>query len=321
MLRGDLLRTKTAQLSAEHHQETSRLGSLQEREAKARKGVESREERFWREVAHASLARGDSRQAQRGSPSIARALEAHRLLKRAQDEHLGLTGEVRHQVAKVLKAKVALDAFAKLQRRERIHRQSRIVEHQGEELAEVHSAHRMRHSAFQQRMRIEKRDEAIPDVSDDPSVENVARAPRGAPFERGSTEVSGSSLVARTSHITPADAPRCGPDLVALHGVHAGTAEHGPTLQVQIASAGTPLACNLTTTVRGGIGVVVEAPRGEVVQRLERERAGIAMKLSELGIKISSLEVRRGSGIGYSGGGFLRRGRRTQEERDENVIA
>jgi hypothetical protein len=57
------------------------------------------------------------------------------------------------------------------------------------------------------------------------------------------------------------------------------------------------------------------------VQRLERERAGIAMKLSELGIKISSLEVRRGSGIGYSGGGFLRRGRRTQEERDENVIA
>jgi hypothetical protein len=118
-----------------------------------------------------------------------------------------------------------------------------------------------------------------------------------------------------------ADSPVPVSNSLALRAVHAGTSEHGATLQVRIESSGTPIACHFGSTVSGEVGVVVEAARGQFVQRLERERAGIVSKLSELGIKISSFAVRRELGLGHSGGGFLRRGRRTQEERDENTIA
>ena len=286
MIRGDILRTKTAQVSAEHRREASHLGALREREDHARNGVQRREERFWREVSQASVLRSEARRAQGSNASIpiTRALEAHRLLKKAKEEHSQLAGEVRTQVTRVLKAKVALDAFSKMQRRERTQREHRCEERLGEEIAEIQTSQKICHDRSHAQPRCDR-------IHDE----------------------SGGSV--KADHRVPVS------ESLALCAVHTGASERGTTLQVHMESSGTPVACHLASTEAGGVGVVVQAPRGELVRRLERERVGIVTKLSELGIKISSLQVRRESGLGHFGGGFLRRGRRTQEERDESTIA
>ena len=318
MIRGDILRTKTTQVSAEHQRETSRLGELRHREAKARGGVQTREERFWREVAQVSAARGESRRPHTGNPSlpIARALEAHRLLQKAKDEHHGLTGQVREQVTRVLKVKVALEAFSKMQKRERMQHAYRRADRFGEEIGEIKTCQRIRHGGGALLRRGCVHDESG-DVSD---VFRVAVA-GGPAIERLQKEDQGAPPILSPLQTKPTDSPVPVSEALALQAVHAATSEHGATLQLRIESSGTPVACQLASNVAGEVGVVVQAPRGEFLQRVERQRAGLITKLSELGIKITSFEVRRDSGLSSSGGGFLRRGRRTREERDENAIA
>lgn len=318
MIRGETLRTKTAQVAAEHHRETSQLGALREREVNARDRMQSREERFWREVKHASAARSDRRRAHGGDPagSVARALEAHRLFKKAKEEHTGVTGEVRHQVAKVLKAKVALDAFSKLQRRERTQREYRTAERLGEEIGELQVSHRIRQCRGMRRREVTACDESSERAADIKLTSSGVQ-PLAPNAREGQGAISQLALVP----VKPVDVPLRVNESTILQAVHADISPHRSTLQVQIESSGTPVACRLAATGSGEVGVIVEAPRGPLLQRLERERAGLASKLTELGIKLSRLEVRRESGVGHSDRGLLRRGRRTQEERDENTIA
>jgi len=315
---GETLRVKTAQVSVEHQRETSRLGRLRDSESKALNRVQSREVRFWQEVSHASATRSDSRRGHGGHSAITitRALEAHRLLKKAKDEHSGLVGEVRQQVAKVLKVKVALDAFAKMQRGERVQREYRMAERIGEELTEMQTSLRLRQVGLTRQRYAQAHDESREGRSD-----GLVVSPPSPGIDTQMKDGQRPPPMLPIAQAKPVEPPTLLAASVALQSINIETSERGTTLQVQVHSSGAPVACHLAAHPEGQVGVVVEVPTGMLLKRLERERAGLVVRLSELGIKIASVEVRRESGLAHSGGGFLRRGRRTQEERDENTIA
>ena len=316
MIRSEILHAKTTQASAEHQREVSSLGRIQDREFRSRDDVKRREQSFWREIARASTAKPDARtgipQTARGVP-LERALEAHRLFQDAKSNHQGVTQELRTQISKVMRTKLAVDAFQKMQRKDRARCEYRRAERLGEQIEEAMTARLARHpSRGALTAAGEVREASEPFVSEE--LERVG----GVPVPTGWTENTPPTEVRSTKS---AEASARVTDAVSLQSLHVNAHESSPNLTVNIEHAGVPVACRLAATPSGEVGVVVGTSHATLSERLERGRLGIVAKLSELGIKVATLEVRRDSGFGSSSGAALRRGRRTQEERDENTIA
>lgn len=320
MIRGDLLRTKTVQVSAEHEREVRSLGAIQEREREARERVKGREERFWREISRASASRpiGAKTQARAEPPSLTRALEAHRLLKEARSAHQDVTHDVQEQVARVIRSKVAANAFAKLHMKERLKHESKLAERSGEEVAEIGTSAKFQTATRSSAPRHgEQRSNSglsldVPrnPISPIPCVlPQPARMPDVPLVNPASTSRDSSQAIGPVN-----------PELVVTQA-QVCTTEQTQSLQVRVESRGVALACHLTTGSSGEIGVVVEAPHGGLLKSFERERSSLVTKLMGLGIKVASIEVRRDTQGGGAAGRNLYRARKRQGDDDENTIA
>lgn len=318
MIRSDILRVKTSQASAEHRREVLSLGRIREREDRARTHVQQREQRFWREIARAATDRADSRRGTSSAPregALDRALEAHHLLKAAKDQHAGASKELRTQLSKVMRTKLAVDTFGKLQRKDRLHREHQRIERVGEQVEETFALRAVRHASRAKGGAISDHKERGDLLSGD-GVRPEGRSQPEAP----------TSLRSQTQD-PPVKASESSPTGVSLTEALSirsmGCDAHTPTpsLIVNVEHLGTPVACHLKESPSGEIGVVIGTSVGSLSERIGRQRSGIVNKLAELGIKISSLEVKREMGATNSFGGSLKRGRRTREERDENTLS
>jgi hypothetical protein len=319
MIRGDVLHAKTSQVSAQHQREVSSLGRIQERETNARCDVQRREQKFWREVAHAVAAKAQRRGGQEkgaGGNSLARALEAHRLLRDAKAQHEDVSQELRSQVCKVMRTKFAIDTFTAKRKKHQIKCEYRRAERVCEQVDEALTAQRAGRSPERMRSSARWTDEKndVARVVEDEARVAMQPSPKSVDVPH----------VADARHSLPmksADSPIRVADTLSLQSMHYDAQPATSTLTVNVEHRGAPLVCRLAAASTGEVGIVVGTPHGKLSENLERHRSGIMNKLSELGIKFSSLEVRRESGMDNSGGGPLKRGRRNREERDENTIA
>ncbi len=319
MIRGDILHAKTSQVSVEHQREVSSLGRIQERESRARSDVQRREQKFWREISQAATAKVEAPSRQgAGAPGapLARALEAHRLLREAQAQHQGVSQELRTQVSKVMRTKFAIDTFSKMRQKHHLKCEYRRAERVSEQVDEVLSAQRSGRDGA--RLRLAKtqpgdmRDVSVmsenqPPVDPQSPPKGVDVAPRLLVSEPVPTKCVESSV-----HLV---------DTLSLQTIRFDAQPASHTLTVNVEHNGAPLLCRLAAAPSGEVGIVVGTMHGKLSEHLERHRPGIVNKLTELGIKVSSLQVRREPVIENSDGGSLRRGRRSQEENDENIIA
>lgn len=319
MIRGDILHAKTSQASVEHHREVSSLGRIQERESRARSDVQRREQKFWREISQAATAKGDapgSKSTGTAGNPLARALEAHRLLREAQTQHQGVSKELCTQVSKVMRTKFAIDTFAKMRQKHQLKCEYRRAERVCEQVDEVLSAQRAGRECARLRPErtplVDVRDVSV--MSDQQLVVDPQLPPKA--FDVGTR-----LFVSEPAPTTCVESPLRLADTLSLRSMHFDAQPTAPTLTVNVEHSGSPLVCRLASAQSGEVGVVVGTMHGKLSEHLERHRPGIVNKLTELGIKVSSLEVRRESPLENSGGGTLRRGRRSQEERDENTIA
>ena len=319
MIRSDILHAKTTQVSAAHQREVSSLGRIQERENRALDDVKRRERKFWREIALASTAKSDGRagvsQAPQGVP-LERALEAHRLLKEAKDQHRGVTQELRAQVSKVMRTKLAVDTFTKMRRKDRVRQEHQRADRIGEQTEEVMNIRLTQRNSRVARGALKEAREIC-----DVGASKEARRDGGLPIPPRSIDLNPQPTILEASSAKNVNTSIRVSDAISLQSLHVDTRSSTPTLTVNVDHAGAPLACRLAATPSGEVGVVVGTSQGNLSERLARGRPGILAKLSELGIKVSTFEVRRDSGFDSPSGGAMKRGRRTQEERDENTIA
>lgn len=319
MIRGDLLHAKTTQVSAQHQREVSSLGRIRERESNARSDVQRREQRFWREVSHATVSKTErrgSRAAGARGEGIERALRAYHLLLDAKERHHSVSGELRDQVSKVIKTKYAVEAFSQMRQRHRVRCESRRVERSGEQVDEVLAVRAARRPLAPARAA----DAGLTDVREVREVVDratttelpVAGLLSDTPRPAWSGELSPARSGDTTIRITQD---------ISLHTVRFDSRSISPTLTVSVEHSGSPLVCRLVGAPSGEMGVVVGAAHPGLSEKIERYRPGLMARLSELGIKVSSLEVRRDHSLGTALGGSFRRGRRSREEHDENTIA
>lgn len=319
MIRGDILHAKTSQVSVEHQREVSSLGRIQERESRARGDVQRREQKFWREISNAATAKRYAHSPQGKVPSgapLVRALEAHRLLREAQAHHQGVSQELRTQVSKVMRTKFAIDTFTKMRQKHHLKCEYRRAERVCEQIDEVLSAQR----AGRDGARLRPAKTHLVEARDVSALsENQARLdPPSLP-----KQIDGAPrlFVAESEPAKCVESPVRVADTLSLHSMHFDAQPASATLTVNVEHSGAPLVCRLAAAPSGEVGVVVGTMHGKLSEHLDRHRPGIVNKLTEIGIKVSSLEVRRETAMENSGGGALRRGRRSQEERDENTIA
>lgn len=319
MIRGEILNAKTSQASAQHQREVSSLGRIQERESQARSDVKRREQKFWREVSHAAATKAEARGGQDKGPrgaSLARALEAHRLFTEAKAQHCDVSKELRAQLSKVMRTKFAVDTFSKLRKKALSKCEHRRAERSGEQMEEALSARRLGRS-------FERTRPAAPCPGDAPDVSGAGERENG---------VAPPSSLKRVEAPPRLDTPESLPlssvdnavrvaESLSLQSMRFDAHPSSPTLTVKLEHSGAPLVCRLAAAPSGEMGVVVGAVHGKISETLERHRPGIVSKLSELGFKVSSLEVRREVEMSNSERGSFKRGRRSQEERDENTIA
>lgn len=319
MIRGDLLRAKTSQVSVQHQREVSSLGRIHERETLARTDVQRREQRFWKEISQATAAKAGDQGRQmvgnRGAP-IERALEAHRLLKDAKAKHQGVSKELRDQVSKVMRSKYAVDTFLKIQQKHRVRSEFRQAERVGEQVDEVVSMPFMRRSIGRLKEVAAKSGEICGRFE---TLELEKCSPVMG-FLQGS-EAPPPCILQPPVPSKGGDLPVRVTDTLSLQSMRFDAHQATPTLTVKIEQRGAPLVCRVAAAPSGEMGVIVGTPRGDLSERIERNRVGLISKLSELGIRVSSVEVRRDSLMGGFKEGALRRGRRNQEEQDENTIA
>lgn len=318
MIRSDILQVKTSHVSAEHRREVLSLGRIREREDRARLHVQQREQRFWREIARAAT---DKAHPQRGSSpthrdgSLERALEAHHLLKAAKDQHAGASKELRTQLSKVMRTKLAVDTFTKLQRKDRLHREHQRVERAGEQVEEAFALRATRHPSRSRRATTSDHMETwYNSAGEGPRLEG--RSQPGVPTVPWSQTPDRPVTASDSSHH---EVPLTEGLSIRSMGFEARAST--PSLIVNVEHHGTPVACHFREAPCGEVGVVIGTSLGSLSERIGRQRAGIVNKLSELGIKISTLEVKQNMSLTNSFGGTLKRGRRTREERDENTLS
>lgn len=313
MIRGDLLQAKRAQVAGKYQEEVVSLGRTRARDGHARQKVREREERFWRAIAHASIST-NAPPAGGHAMALSRAMQAHHDLSKANAEHRKVSGEVQHQIARVIKVKCVLSTVDKVRSRERMVRAHQLAEWQGEEVLEVSLSrrasvtHRREQRSIHYSLSEEKggREMLIKDTP--PPVD---------PHANVTPRFSEAHLNAaiETCGVRPEASP------VSLQGVQSEEGRFGAALRMRMEKAGAPLSCRLETTAAGRVGVVMEAANPSLVRTLERERYGIMRRLSENGIAVGGFEVRRDLTMRGALSGFLRRSRQAREEDDDNLIA
>lgn len=319
MIRGDILNAKVSQTSIQHQRETSSLGRIQERESNSRHDVQRREQRFWKEISQVTVARAEARdrptRGARGAP-LERALEAYRLLRDAKAQHHGVSRELCAQVSKVMRTKYAVDTFTKMRAKQQVRSHLRNAERVGERIDETVTQSLARRSTRQvTRAEVERLDLGSGRDATDSGVEqHQSLPPKG--IEAVHHPMTKECLVD-----VRAPASVRVTDELSLQSLRFDLHKNSPTLTLAVEHKGSPLECRLVGTPSGELGVVVGVAHGELSDRIERGRPGLLAKLSELGVKVSSLEVRRDTPSHHSLEGGLRRGRRNHEERDENTIA
>jgi hypothetical protein len=216
----------------------------------------------------------------------------------------------------VMRTKFAIDTFTAMRKKHQVKCEHRRAERVCEQVDEALSARRVGRSP--ERIR----SSAL--WSDDKQdiariVDDAARVAMQPLLKSG--DVPHVADACPSPPIKSPDTPIRVADTLSLQSMHYDAQPAAPTLTVNVEHSGAPLVCRLAAAPSGEVGIVVGTTHGKLSESIERHRSGILNKLSELGIKFSSLEVRRESGMDNSGGGPLRRGRRSQEERDENTIA
>jgi hypothetical protein len=243
-------------------------------------------------------------------------MEAYRLMKDAKAQHQGVSQELRAQVSKVMKTKCAVDTFVKMQQKHRVRSEFRRAERVGEQVEEVVGVHLARRSADKARAA-----KGLSRINGESVEQSDGERSFSIYPSVGAIEVSAPREHRKFVSETGREPSVHLAEALSLRSLHFDARASSPTLTVNVEQRGAPLVCELATSSSGQVGVVVGAPRREVYERIDRHRLSLITKLSELGIKVSSLEVRRDPSMGSSSGGSLRRGRRSQEERDENTIA
>jgi hypothetical protein len=242
-------------------------------------------------------------------------MQAHHALSKATGEQRRITGEVQHQVARVMRAKVVLSAFEKVAAKERALRAHRLAERRSEEIDEV---------ALSQRISGSNR------PADRPRIGSWSADSRGGgegdlagvymPMDPHKPLVMHASVASidRDTGLVGANAQGSS-GLVS--GVGCEVESTGAALQMRMERAGAPLSCRLETIPSGRVGIRMEVESSSLVSALERERFSIMRRLGEIGITIGKLEIHRDVNTKGGFSGFLRKTRRTQEDEDENVIA
>ncbi len=321
MIRGDLIKAKTAQLARDHHREVLALGKARARDTQAREKVREHEGRLWREIARASQVaalQGLPRQGERAS-ALHRALKAHQVLSHARGAQREVAGEVLHQVARVVRAKHMVSACEKLRSKERMVRAHTIAERRAEDIDEVALLNRI---VGRERDATPLRLDGLQDMET-----SQARVIKGDHSPSSEAYLSALPMIERCSAdgtrfpSASVERPVALAPTLALYAVRSEVENGEVSLRIGLERAGTPLSCRLETSTSGQVGIRMETASPALLSSLERERRGIMSRLAEVGIRVGSIEVRRDQVMNGLGAGGTRGARRSREDDDENVIA
>lgn len=286
MIRADLLRAKTAQVSAAHRREVVALGRAREQQDATRGSVNLSRDRFWQEVAKASKAPRNGN----AEMSLTRAREAGRLLKIAQLRHQQAEKKVITHVARALQADVVVKRFQALERKESRCLARHHEERQSEEIGEIAVAH--------------SREARGPVVCALATVNQHSRATSHCSLPRSAAD---------TGLGTPLSV-----DGIVVRGLEAGGARD---LRLSCESSGHPFSCRVREDESGRVAITLESPHVEVCSRAFSARLALTSRLRSLGIELQSVKVSHSSQGGGASEGGLRFKRPRWEDDDESVIA
>ena len=286
MIRGDVLRAKSTQVSVEHKRELVALGRAREREDRARVSADASRDRFWREVTKATVSgRGGSAEV-----GLNRAREAGRLFRIAQHQHHQAEQKVIAHVARALKADVSVKKFESLERKEarRLARQNEEV--LAEEVGEVAILH--------------ARDAKSLPVCGLPGAHEVGRRFNDAPVAQRADDVRVE--------------PPLAVDGIVIRDVEAHAVRD---LRLSCESSGQKFSCRVQEDDRGRVAIAVESSHSEICSRALSARLALTTRLRSLGIDLHAVKVSNAAPAGGALDRPLRYKRPRREEDDESVIS
>lgn len=321
MINHNLLQSKCNLALAEHRRELSTLNQCRDREVKMLERVRDGERRFWSEILRGTTSQigGDCiASAMSGPSAIAFAFDAHRVLKHVKEAHRLSALASERQVARVIRSKVEVGAYESLAERARARHNIVREERHGEELSELLAA-RLSKYLTPRGLRQEKKEESHSPGQIDRDVLDVTLAPslvaRSSPFPHGEVCPKGFHDGLMNNRATTSCV-----DGVQISSVNLESSERGHSLHLSAESCAVPLTCRITAPPQGSMSVLVTAPHSSLVESLASFRGALRAKLREVGIVVSSVEVRHDSSpIATSPSeGSLRKVRRLRGGDDED---
>jgi hypothetical protein len=213
---------------------------------------------------------------------------------------------------------VEVGAYEKLTERSRARNNIVREERNGEELSELMAA-RLSKQCFPRGFRQEKKEDSHGPGHTDRDVFGITFPPSSVARSIPSPNSEPCPQSFRDGiMINRAATSRV--DGVQISSVNLESSERGHSLHVSAESLAVPVTCRITAPPRGNMSVIVSAPHSSLVERLASFRGALRAKLREVGVVVSSVEVRLDSAsISRSASeGPLRKVRRSRGGDDED---